>query len=84
MQLFNIVNERVNKGRDLVYSADELEKMADKILEEDLKSMKSNKARLREYNFLSESQMIRRRRREIPFSSLAVQDKIKLGIPTID
>jgi hypothetical protein len=61
---------------------DDLEKVADALLEGDLKNRKCNKARTEEYPVLSKTQLERRRRREVPFSSLHIMDKIELGIRT--
>jgi hypothetical protein len=49
----------------------ELEMQADQILAQDLKNKKRNKSRSLEYSFLSDSQLARRRSKEIPFSSLS-------------
>lgn len=63
-------------------SPEELEDVADQILAEDLRSRKPTKSRDREYPILSEHQMERRRRREIPFSSLSTSEKVRLGLRT--
>ncbi len=57
---------------------DPLELEADKILEADLKNSKRNKSK--SVDFLSDYQMARRQRREIPFSELNMKDKLRLGI----
>lgn len=57
---------------------DPLEIAADEILAADLRNTKSNKAK--SCNLLSDSQMARRQRHELPFSDLSVRDKLKLGI----
>jgi len=55
-----------------------LELEADRILEQELKNTKSNKAK--SIDFLSEYQLARRQRRELPFSDLSKRDKLRLGI----
>lgn len=64
------------------YTPQDLERMADELLEAELRSKRSNKARLEEYPILSKYQLLRRRKREIPFSSLNVHDKLALGLRT--
>jgi hypothetical protein len=65
-------------------SEEDLEQMADELLAKDLKCKKCNKTRKEEYPILSINQLDRRRRKEIPFSSLNLSEKIKLGIPTVE
>lgn len=62
------------------YTPEELERMADKLLEKDLKNKKAYKFRHDEYPILSESQLKRRRRREIPTSCLSNRDRVYLGL----
>lgn len=57
---------------------DPLEIAADEILAADLKNPKSNKSK--SCDILSDSQLARRQRRELPFTDLSVKDKLKLGI----
>ena len=57
---------------------DPLEIAADEILAADLKNTKSNKSK--SCDILSDSQLARRQRRELPFTDLSVKDKLKLGI----
>lgn len=66
-----------NYGRRLSRK-DALELEADNLLKEDLTNKKSNKAKTS--NILSDSQMARRQRREIPFTDLSLKDKLRLGI----
>jgi len=53
-----------------------IERLADKLLEQDLKSKKRNKSRTSEYPILSKSQMKRRQSREIPYSNLSNRQKL--------
>lgn len=57
---------------------DPLEIAADEILAADLKNTKSNKSK--SCDILSDSQIARRQRKELPFSDLSARDKLKLGI----
>lgn len=61
---------------------EELEEVADQILAADLKSRRPTKVRDKEYPILSKPQLERRRRREVPFSSLGIIDKVELGLRT--
>lgn len=63
---------------------EELEAEANRILAGDLQNRQSNKARVAEYPILSEYQLERRRRREVPFTSLGILDKVELGLRTDD
>mgnify|MGYP006883604504 CR=1 FL=1 len=55
----------------------DLEKQADKLLEDTLKDTRRNKIRLEEYPILSDTQLKRRRAREIPMSSLSIRQKLE-------
>lgn len=54
-----------------------LEQQADEILADELKSKKKNKSSMNEYPILSDSQLKRRRSKEIPYSNLSIRQKIK-------
>lgn len=68
---------RSNYGRKR-FRKDPLELEADKLLAEELTNKKSNKAKT--CNILSDSQIARRQRREVPFTDLGIKDKLKFGV----
>lgn len=57
---------------------DPLEEEADRILAGELKNKASNKAKTS--GILSDSQMARRQRKELPFSDLSIRDRLKYGL----
>lgn len=58
------------------YNKSPLEMEADKLLSDILKSKKKNKSKISEYPILSDTQISRRSRREIPFSNLSTKQRI--------
>lgn len=57
---------------------DPLEEEADRILAGELKDKSSNKAK--KSGILSDSQLARRQRKELPFSDLSIKDRLKYGL----
>ena len=60
-----------------IENKDDLEKEADELLAPYLKAKKKNKSAKEEYPILSDSQLKRRRSKEIPFSNLSLKQKEK-------
>lgn len=59
-------------------SKDPLEAEADRLLAAELKDKSSNKAK--KSGILSDSQLARRQRKELPFSDLSIKDKLRYGL----